>query len=536
MTPKPFLSVLRCLGTAAALSVLAGAGPVAGQQISAFQQVLAAASSREDAVGTFYRVNGYTPIWTGPTAVERARRAALFAAIEQAPVYGLPVARYDIPGLKARMASARTMADIARVEAELSATLVEFSHDMQFGALVPARVDSEIKREVPSTDPMLYLTQFVQMDPAAYFRTLPPKSEEFRALMKQKLIFEEEIASGGWGPVVRASKLEPGDSGDAVVALRDRLVRMGYLNRTLSARYDGTMKAAVERFQSDHGLTVDGVAGGDTISEINVSMEDRLKSILVAMERERWTNMPRGDRHIWVNLTDFTAKVIDDGELTFETRAVIGANSNDRRSPEFSDEMEYMVVNPSWYVPRSIITKEYLPKLKRNPNAASHLEITDSRGRKVNRGAVNFAAYSAKSFPFSMRQPPSSRNALGLVKFMFPNPYNIYLHDTPQKALFDREVRAFSHGCIRLAQPFDLAYTLLARQTDDPEALFQSILETGRETKITLDQKVPVHLVYRTAVADERGQIGYRRDMYGRDAEIWNALAAEGVSLTAQGS
>ncbi|MAC80623.1 MAG: murein L,D-transpeptidase [Rhodobacteraceae bacterium] len=536
MTRKPFIPSLRRLGAVIAVAAMAGAGAVSAQQISAFQQVLAAASARDDAVGAFYRTNGYQPIWTGESQIERQRRAALIDAIAQAPLYGLPVARYDLPGLKARMASARTMTDMARVEAELSATLVEFATNMQFGALKPGRVDSDIKRKVPYTDPMLYLTQFQQMSPAAFFRSLPPKSPEFRALMKQKLIFEDELAAGGWGATVRASKLEPGDTGTAVVALRDRLVRMGYLDRTLTANYDATMKAAVERFQEDHGLTVDGVVGGDTLAEINVSMDDRLRSIIVAMERERWTNMPRGERHIWVNLTDFTAKVVDDGKVTFVTRAVIGANSSDRRSPEFSDEMEYMVVNPSWYVPRSIVTKEYLPKLQRNPNAASHLEITDSRGRQINRGAVNFAAYTARSFPFSMRQPPSSRNALGLVKFMFPNPYNIYLHDTPQKALFDREVRAFSHGCIRLAQPFDLAYVLLSRQTADPEAVFQAALNTGKETKITLDRKVPVHLVYRTALADERGHIGYRRDMYGRDGEIWDALAAQGVSLRAQGS
>ncbi|MEY8839251.1 L,D-transpeptidase family protein, partial [Cribrihabitans sp. XS_ASV171] len=147
----------------------------------------------------------------------------------------------------------------------------------------------------------------------------------------------------------------------------------------------------------------------------------------------------------------------------------------DRRSPEFSDVMEHMVINPSWYVPRSIITKEYLPKLQRNPNAVGHLEITDSRGRRVSRNH-NFSRYSARSFPFAMRQPPGKNNALGLVKFMFPNKYNIYLHDTPQKHLFDHEVRAYSHGCIRLAEPFEFAYALLARQEEDPKAFFHRVL------------------------------------------------------------
>ena len=193
--------------------------------------------------------------------------------------------------------------------------------------------------------------------------------------------------------------------------------------------------------------------------------------------------------------------------------------------------MEFMVVNPSWYVPRSIVTKEYLPALKRNRNAVSHIEITDSRGRKVNRGAVNFSQYTSRNFPYSMRQPPSNRNALGLVKFMFPNKYNIYLHDTPSKNLFARDVRAFSHGCVRLAGPFDFAYALLAAQTDDPEGEFKAVLRTGREQRINLIEPVPVHIIYRTAVTNARGHTEYRADVYGRDARIWDALSKAGVAL-----
>ena len=266
---------------------------------------------------------------------------------------------------------------------------------------------------------------------------------------------------------------------------------------------------------------------------MNRSVQERLQSIIVAMERERWVNQERGRRHILVNIPDFTAKVVDNGKVTFETRSVVGATNSDRPTPEFSDVMEFMVINPSWYVPRSIVTKEYLPALQRNPNAVSHIEITDSKGRKVNRGAVNFSQYTARTFPFAMRQPPSKGNALGLVKFMFPNQYNIYLHDTPSKNLFARESRAFSHGCVRLADPFDFAYTLLAKQTSDPKGLFQSKLATGREQTVTLDQPVPVHLIYRTAFTTPKGHTQYRRDVYGRDAKIWNALSQAGVALRA---
>ena len=195
--------------------------------------------------------------------------------------------------------------------------------------------------------------------------------------------------------------------------------------------------------------------------------------------------------------------------------------------------MEFMVINPTWNVPRSIATKEYLPMMQNNANAASHLELYDSRGRKVARSNINFANYTARSFPYAIKQPPSRRNALGLVKFMFPNKYNIYLHDTPAKNLFSRETRAYSHGCVRLNDPFDFAYALLAKQSRDPKGQFHRILDTGKETVVTLEKEVPVHIIYRTAFTDAKGKVHFRRDIYGRDAKIWRALAKEGVVLRA---
>jgi murein L,D-transpeptidase YcbB/YkuD len=289
------------------------------------------------------------------------------------------------------------------------------------------------------------------------------------------------------------------------------------------------MADAVKRFQAAHGLSDDGVAGEGTLREVNVSPADRLRSGLVALERERWNAAPRGSRHVWVNLPDFTAAVVDDDVVTFRCRAVIGETADIHQTPEFSDQMEFFVINPSWFVPRSIIVREFLPALQRNRNAYSYLRITDSSGRVVDRSSINFGAYTPSSFPYSMHQPPSDSNALGVVKFMFPNPWNIYLHDTPAKDLFQREVRAFSHGCIRLAQPRDFAFHLLAPQTADPKGFFEQRLNSGAETRVNLDTPIPVHLDYRTAFTNVRGGLQYRRDIYGRDARIWAALEAEGV-------
>lgn len=524
----------RPLGLIAAVMVICclwGAQSVA--QVTAFKQAVAESASTDSDIAAFYRANDYKPLWTGGSSEHKTRRVELIRALSAVDIHGLSPARYNVTGLRQQMKTAQTTRDLGLVEVELSKIFLQYARDVQTGTLVPSRIDGGLVRQVPYRDRSAYLTSFAKSSPRDFLKSLPPQSLQYRALMKEKLRLERLLAQGGWGATISASSLKPGQTGAPVVALRNRLIAMGYMSRSATQSYDTQIQEAVREFQKAHGLAADGVAGKGTMRELNVPVQQRLKSVIVAMERERWINMELGSRHVLVNQTDFTAKIIDNGKVTFQTRSVIGKNTSDRRSPEFSDEMEFMVVNPSWYVPRSIVTKEYLPKLRNNPNAVGHIEITDSRGRRVNRANANFSQYTARNFPYAMRQPPSSRNALGLVKFMFPNKYNIYLHDTPSKSLFDREVRAFSHGCIRLADPFDFAYALLARQSDDPKGAFQRIVRSGRETKVMLDTPVPVHIVYRTAMIDPRGKAGFRRDVYGRDAKIWNALENAGVTLGA---
>ncbi len=532
MTVTIFRAWSFALATLLALSLFAAPQSVQAQ-VTAFKQSVAEAAARDADIAAFYQANGYKSLWTGRSGKERQRRIALFKALDQAGNHGLPTSRYDAAGLQMKMKAAKTPRARGEVEVELSRTFLQYARDLQTGVLVPSRVDRAIVRQVPYRDRTSYLVNFSKSSANGFFKALAPKTTEYNALMKEKLRMERLLAKGGWGARVPAKSLKPGQSGEAVVALRNRLIAMGFLKRTNSQTYDAAMQSAVQQFQLAHGLVTDGVVGAGTMSEINRDVQYRLQSIIVAMERERWVNQERGKRHILVNIPDFTAKIVDNGKVTFQTRSVVGANKEDRPTPEFSDVMEFMVINPSWYVPRSIVTKEYLPALKRNRNAVRHIEITDSKGRKVNRSNVNFAQYTEKTFPFAMRQPPSKGNALGLVKFMFPNVHNIYLHDTPAKNLFGREVRAYSHGCVRLADPFDFAYALLAKQESNPEAFFQAKLATGKEARVDLKSPVPVHIIYRTAVTTPKGHTQYRRDIYGRDAKIWNALSNAGVALRA---
>ncbi|PZX18489.1 murein L,D-transpeptidase YcbB/YkuD [Palleronia aestuarii] len=523
----------RWIGVAAMTLVLAG--PLSAQTVTPFMQSLAEAAADEPALSKFYRETRYAPLWTGDDRPDRARRAALIEAFAQAELHGLPPLNYDPETLRTILAAARTPSERARADVALSRAYLAYASDLATGILDPSTVVPGIKRRPVRRDDAHLLRAIAGPQPRQALARLAPQSPEYRRLLGEKRKLEDVIARGGWNAPVPAGHLEPGSEGPDVAVLRDRLISMGYLAPTVRLRYDAAVRRAVETFQKDHGLVSDGIVGAATRTALNIAASDRLGQIIVAMERERWLPRDLGARHIWVNLTDFTAKIVDGGKVTFATRSVIGKNAEDRETPEFSDSMDHMVINPTWYVPRSITVNEYLPDLRQNPWAHGQLEIVDRRGTPVNR-ARGFAQYSAANFPFSMRQPPGERNALGRVKFMFPNKYNIYLHDTPAKGLFSQPVRAYSHGCIRLSDPTGFARALLAAQTDDPGTFYERRLRSGRETRVSLDVPVPVHLVYRTAIAKPAGGMSYRADIYGRDAALLAALGRAGVVLGEIGS
>ena len=537
----PLLMTAKAASLAVGLAMLCGTPAAAAgggllAEVTGIRLAMAEGIGRIDgahgeAIGRFYRDREFAPLWTGGDADGRARLGALVTAMSRVSDHGLPSGRFDHEALRARILGARTDAELGAVEIAITRTYLDLAGALSSGLVDPARIDGRVMvREVVRRDPASLLERMAREDPVAVLRDLAPRSPEYARLMGHKKRLATDVRRGGWGPEVDTDRLAPGESGPDVVALRDRLRAMGHMGRSVSPRYDAELAAAVAAFQGASGLAVDGVAGPETIRALNVSAEERMGQVLVSMERERWMNAPRTGRVIWVNLPDFSATILDNGIETFRTRAVIGKAETGRYTPEFSDEMTHMVVNPSWYVPRSIVVNEYLPQLRANPGAVPGFELRDRAGRPANR-AAGFAQYTARTFPFSMRQPPGPRNALGYVKFMFPNKYNIYLHDTPAKSLFDRQVRAFSHGCIRLHEPFEFAHALLAVQEPDPRAAFRRALDTGAERRLNLERPVPVHIVYRTAFTDAKGGLHFRPDVYGRDALVLDALRAEGVDL-----
>ncbi|NNU80549.1 L,D-transpeptidase family protein [Halovulum dunhuangense] len=486
--------------------------------------LLTAEGAMAEPMLTVYAQHDFAPIWT------EAKAAALFDALEDAASHGLPAARYGLSDLLALDLAAPSH---ATREMALSRAFLAYARDINSGIIEPGSADGDIEISPRRPDPAALLEGLAETpDAASYLAALAPSHPDYAALLGEKQRLEALIEGGAWGETVpEGSTLRLDDDSPRVAALRARLGRMDGRDYGTSSLFDAELETALRAFQLRHGLNDDGVAGPATLAAVNASAEARLRQVVVNLERQRWLNYERGARHIYVNQADFSVRVIDHGKTSFFSRTVIGQTRH--KTQEFNDTMTHMVVNPTWHVPYSIATEEMLPKLQANPNAlGSNMQIMTRSGTRINPTLVDFSQFSRGNFPFLIKEAPNPGNALGLVKFMFPNKHNIYLHDTPSKSLFARDVRAYSHGCVRVQKPFELAQVLLAPQVDDPEAAFQRYLAGGRERRVDLEQPVPIYLTYQSAWVDEAGVPQYRGDVYGRDARVFDALTEAGVRLS----
>lgn len=492
------------------------------------RDALEAGGEKTAELRAFYETRAFEPIWNA------GRISALVDVLAAAADHGLPAARYAGAELGQLFATNPIGADKISAEIAASEEFLKYAHDVGSGLTVPNSIDRELNIFPERTPVAVLLAGMSEADNlSAFLAGLAPSHPHYKSLQAEKLRLETLISDAAWGPEIPAGgTLKPGASGARVTAMRARLAAIEGLELGEEPVFDAALVEVVKTFQLRHGLNDDGVAGPRTLAAINATPEDRLKQVLVNLERQRWLNLDRGERHIYVNQADFTVTLFEKGEPIYFTRAVVG-KAVKHRTPEFNDEMTHMVVNPTWHVPRSIATEEMLPKLQRNPGALGNMSIQTRNGTRVNPALVDFSQFTKGNFPFVIKEPPSGGNALGRVKFLFPNKFNIYLHDTPSKSLFNRDARAFSHGCVRLQKPFELAEILLGFQTSDPAGTFQSYLNTGRERRVDLEQAIPVYLTYQSAWVDNFGKPQFREDIYGRDKKVFDALEAAGVSLNA---
>jgi murein L,D-transpeptidase YcbB/YkuD len=363
-------------------------------------------------------------------------------------------------------------------------------------------------------------------------RSLWPEHEGYIRLYETYNQYLLLLENGGkWPLIVAGPNMELGDRHDRVAMLRARLADEPELQGEFLAGetdlFDKSLKMAVLDFQSRHGLDVDGVVGPATLAVLNTSLEEKVERIRLNLERWRWLPEDLGFRNVQVNIADFHLKVVEQEQTILEMRIIVGKDY--RQTPVFSDKISYMVLNPSWYVPQSIAVKDKLPLIQKNPGylVQQKMRVFSSwkaDAKEINPYDIDWRNVTKSNFYYKLRQDPGPNNALGRIKFMFPNRFNVYLHDTPSRELFNKTTRTFSSGCIRIQNPEELALYLLE---DDPRwdrEKFRKALDTMKEQSIILSSPVPVHLLYWTVFVDDDGVVQFRNDIYGRDAQLAKAL------------
>ena len=514
------------------------AEPVLGPEAAAFKAALeseTAGLGDAAAIRDFYAGRDYAPFWT-----EDDRAAALAAGLEGSAAQGLPPARYRPEALAADGAPVDA-AERARREVAAMQAYLGFATDLRTGVLVPSKVNSEITRKPVRPGAAVLLAPLGSGTVDEALVAVQPADPDYARLIAEKARLEVLAQAASWGPAVSdGATLHPGETSPRVAELRGRLARLGYVVPTdalAGTVYDAGLEESVQRFQRDYGLNDDGVVGAMTLAAVNAPAETRLAQVLVNLERVRWMSAAPEPRYLLVNIPDFMVTLHEGGAVTWSSKVVVGKTSV-TETPEFDGVMKTMVVNPTWHIPDSIAIRDYLPKLQKNPMVLKNqgIDLMTRAGTVINPRLVDFTQYTPENFPFRIKQRPSDDNALGEVKFLFPNQHSVYMHDTPHRELFARDVRAYSNGCIRLEKPVELAHIVLTGQVPDPAARYAELRASGKERGITLDRPIPVHIVYRTVTFDDAGAVRYRPDVYGRDADVFEALEAVGVTLpTAQG-
>jgi len=484
-------------------------------------------------IPAFYEQRGYRPAWTRPV-----QDKALLALVEQSSTHGLDPADYHLAALRrlaeappvtALTGDARTDADrdLLRMDA-----LVRLAYHLHFGKANPRELypDWNFTRSLGTLDPVQALEEIVAAESLAdAVERHAPHIEPYRNLREALVRYRAIEVLDGWPQVPPGPKLERGSEDPRVKILRRRLAATGDLQGLGAASpavFDAALETAVRHFQARHGLEVDGVVGRQTLEALNVTVAQRIDQLRVNLERLRWVAQDLAGDYLLVDVAGFSARLYLDSRLAWSSRAVVGRPY--RKTPVFRATMAYVVLNPTWTIPPTILREDVLPKVARNPGylAANHMQVVDGKGDPVDVTTIEWDRYPKEGFPYQIVQAPGGDNPLGRLKFLLPNRYAVYLHDTPTGRLFARPERAFSSGCIRLEAPLALAELLL----DDPvrwsaPAIDVALADGGTRT-LPVKRQVPVLFLYFTAEADADGTVHFRRDLYQRDPRVLAALGA----------
>jgi len=366
-------------------------------------------------------------------------------------------------------------------------------------------------------------------DPLGLLESLPPPHEEYQLLRKAFKRYKELLEEGGWEAIPEGEALKKGDRGFRVGLLLRRLQITGdlALGDVPNDEFGEKVELAVKNFQARHGLEVDGIAGKKTLAAMNVPAHSRMHQIRLNLERRRWLPREPENPHVSVNIADYTLAVIEDEYPVINMKVVVGRDY--RRTPVFSDRIRYLVFNPYWTVPHTIAVKDILPKVKKDLDYLERERIRvfsgwDEDSPELDPSTVDWAALTPRNFQYRLRQDPGPHNAMGRIKFMFPNKFNVYLHDTNNAALFKKTDRSLSSGCIRVEKPFELALYLLNNQPGWTPEVVKETISGGKTKTVVLTTPVAVHIQYRTAWMDETMTVHFRKDIYNRDSILAEAL------------
>lgn len=518
--------------------------PSSDDVAAALEAAISADNGLDAAVATFYASRDFRPLWLGKGKLNASARR-IIERLGRADLDGLDPTRYATPRLDVGEAgidvaalgrldaagSDPRSAALAKAELDLTAAALRFAHDAQFGTFEPESLGkfTTPKRVRPKTAAVLAGLADAD-DRAAYLDGFNPPHPQFKALQALLEDLRGRDPADVPPPVPAGPSMKPGKTDERLPALRARL-GLPAVEGDAALIYDAATVEAVEAFQTRASLDVDGVVGPQTLAALNGGTEVTVEDVLVNMERWRWVPRDMGDLNVWVNIPEFRLRVVADGEPFFETRVIVGTKKN--QTPIFSDKIEYVDVNPYWNVPRSIAAKEMMPEIRQDPSffARRGLEVIYTGGGRevvIDPRSVDWTLWNPETMPFRFRQPPGGANALGRVKFMFPNKHAVYLHDTPTRNLFARSVRSFSHGCVRVDKPVEFADALLAREEQLNGQRIKNLIGGGDNGAHNLKRHVPVHLTYFTVWVDEAGETQKRADLYDYDSRMKAAMELGG--------
>ena len=474
----------------------------------------------------FYSKQDFIPAWDKKKNVDE-----LLSSLNSSYLEGLLPNDYHLTKIKALQNKRLNSEEEADLDMLLTDALLMYASHLIQGKVVQSRIrpgwDISTNRHPTNADSLL-ANSLKNGNIKEDLEKLKPQNFMYHHLKVGLKHYREIAKNGGWPEIQGGMVMKKGSTEERVLTIRKYLSITGDLDS-----YDGTnnnfdeeLESAVKQFQFRHNITQDGVIGKGTLEQMNVTVEKRIDMIRINLERARWVMHQLESDFLVVNIAGFNIRRVTNEEVVFFSRVIVGKLHHE--SPIFKARLTYFVLNPTWTIPYSIATKETLPKLQKNPNylAEKNMEIMDRSGKVLDPATIDFSKYSKHNFPFTVRQKAGPHNALGQVKFIFPNQYAVYVHDTPARSLFSLEDRAFSHGCIRL----DKKWELLLNLTDDPDVWnmnkINEILKTGKTTNVNLKHPIDIVILYWTAGADKEDKLYFDKDVYDRDPEVLEALDA----------